>query len=125
MSGYIFNFKGHGAFTPDGKVYEEMTEAQIKAHNSALARAEVEAMKEHGCAVLYLHTVDNKTTIGTWTLQAPTFPVNHSKTSRHYVPNCWRQVKRTDYWFTGPDGKAWHGVNIGDNDIVRCKRLKS
>lgn len=31
---------------------------------------------------------------------------------------------RTDYWFTGPDGKNWHGVNIGDMDLVRCHRLK-
>lgn len=31
---------------------------------------------------------------------------------------------RFDVWFTGPDGKAWHGVNIGDNQICRCKRLK-
>jgi hypothetical protein len=33
---------------------------------------------------------------------------------------------RYDAWFTGPDGKPWHGVQYGDNSqIIRCKRLKT
>lgn len=33
---------------------------------------------------------------------------------------------RYDAWFTGPDGKPWHGVTYGDNtQICHCKRLKS
>jgi len=32
---------------------------------------------------------------------------------------------RIDVWFTGPDGKAWHGINRGDMDILRCRRLKA
>lgn len=33
---------------------------------------------------------------------------------------------RVDYWFTGPDGAAWHGVQRGgSNTLVRCRRLKS
>lgn len=32
---------------------------------------------------------------------------------------------RYDVWFTGPDGRSWHGVTYGDNtQICRCKRLK-
>lgn len=31
---------------------------------------------------------------------------------------------RFDTWFSVA-GKHWHGVNIGDNDILRCKRVKS
>lgn len=31
---------------------------------------------------------------------------------------------RTDVWFAGPDGFTWHGVNIGDHQILRCKRTK-
>lgn len=32
---------------------------------------------------------------------------------------------RYDCWFTGPDGKRWHGVTYGDNtQICRCRRLK-
>ena len=33
---------------------------------------------------------------------------------------------RYDAWFTGPDGKPWHGVTYGDNtQICHCKRLKA
>jgi hypothetical protein len=39
--------------------------------------------------------------------------------SRHNIAG-----SRTDAWFTGPDGKEWHAVNIGDNQIARCRRLK-
>lgn len=31
---------------------------------------------------------------------------------------------RFDAWFKF-DGANWHGVNIGDNQILRCKRLKA
>ena len=31
---------------------------------------------------------------------------------------------RVDVWFIGPDDKPWHGVNIGDNDILRCRRVQ-
>lgn len=31
---------------------------------------------------------------------------------------------RRDFWFYGPDGFVWHGVNIGDNDLARCRRTK-
>ena len=35
-------------------------------------------------------------------------------------------VTRRDVWFTGPDGKPWHGVQYGDNtQIVHCRRTKS
>lgn len=32
-------------------------------------------------------------------------------------------AQRTDVWFTF-EGQQWHGVNRGDNGILRCKRLK-
>ncbi len=32
---------------------------------------------------------------------------------------------RTDVWFTGPDGFTWHGVNIGDHQILRCERTRT
>lgn len=32
---------------------------------------------------------------------------------------------RYDAWFTGPDGKPWHGVQYGDNtQILHCRRVK-
>jgi hypothetical protein len=33
-------------------------------------------------------------------------------------------AKRLDAWFVGPDRHIWHAVNIGDNEIARCKRTK-
>jgi hypothetical protein len=33
---------------------------------------------------------------------------------------------RYDVWFTGPDGKEWHGVQLGENSqICRVHRLKN
>ncbi len=32
--------------------------------------------------------------------------------------------RRIDVWFDGPDGHVWHGVNIGDNQVLRCRRTK-
>lgn len=45
---------------------------------------------------------------------------SRTKNGRHNIAGT-----RIDVWFTGPDGAAWHGVNIGDNDILRCRKLKS
>ena len=33
-------------------------------------------------------------------------------------------AQRTDVWFLGPDGAPWYGLNIGDNEILRCRRLR-
>jgi hypothetical protein len=111
MTGYVFNFTGHGSFAPGGKV-DDMTEGQVKAHNAALAAVEVEAMKASGRALLYLH--GDK--VGTWE-SSYMWAVSRRRESRHNI-----RGTRLDVWFTGPDGAMWHGVNIGDNDIVRCKR---
>lgn len=48
------------------------------------------------------------------------FKVSFHKSSRHNF-GCTRQ----DVWFTGPDGKNWHGVNIGDSQICHCRRNKN
>ena len=33
---------------------------------------------------------------------------------------------RYDFWFAGPDGHVWHGVQYGDNtQIAHCKRTKN
>lgn len=43
------------------------------------------------------------------------------KTGRHNIAG-----KRYDAWFTGPDGRQWHGVQYGDNtQIIRCKRVNA
>lgn len=116
--GYVIEFKGHGAFSPDGKV--NMTPEQIEAHNASLMAQELEAMKQTGKAILYLFTdATGKVSIGQWASKdfqrTPAWRVRHSR-------NNWG-VQRTDVWFRS-NGQNWWGVNLGDNDIVRCKRIK-
>lgn len=48
------------------------------------------------------------------------FPTLRVKRNKHN----WRHVQRIDAWFVGPEGAIWHALNIGDNQIVRCKRTK-
>lgn len=122
-AGYIFNFTGHGAFDPNGKV-GEIPQADIDAHNKQLAQREIDAAKETGKAVFYLSRAKvcrdgfKRDFVATWDGSFE-FMVCNQNTSRHNTAG-----KRFDLWFVGPDGKNWHGVNIGDNDIVRCHRLK-
>lgn len=75
-----------------------------------------------GRAVLYL--VDSQASVGrAYTVQnwpgSLSLPVRYSKSGRHNIAR-----RRVDVWFTGPDGAEWHGVNIGDNQILRCRRIK-
>ena len=112
------DFKGHGAFSPDGKV--EMTPEQIEQHNTELMTAELEAMKQTGRAVLYLFTEDGRIKVGQWASKP--FQRTPVLCARDSVNNFGAQ--RRDVWFRC-DGSIWHGVNLGDNDIVRCKRTKA
>lgn len=44
----------------------------------------------------------------------------HTSVGRHNIAG-----NRYDCWFTGPDGKQWHGVTYGDNtQICHCRRMK-
>lgn len=44
----------------------------------------------------------------------------HTRVGRHNIAGY-----RYDCWFTGPDGKQWHGVTYGDNtQLCHCRRLK-
>lgn len=126
QTGYIFNFQAHGAFAPDGKVADAMPQEDIDAHNRKLAAQEVEEMKQTGRAVLYLHkrkdsigTPGQTWEVGTWE-GSFRVPVYYSQSSWHNMAG---KDGRLDVWFTF-DGSRWHGVNIGDNDIVRCRRTK-
>lgn len=51
-----------------------------------------------------------------------TFKANAAtKRGRHNIARY-----RYDAWFTGPDGKRWHGVTYGQNtQICHCKRVKA
>lgn len=77
-----------------------------------------------GHAVLYLYRdmkggILQARSVGNWpgSLKIPCYRSTHS---RHNIGRT-----RIDVWFFDSEGKPWHGVNIGDNDIVRCKRIKS
>lgn len=135
--GYIFNFNGHGAFDPGGKVKidgRNATDAEIESHNSLLSRMELDGMKKHGRGVLYLHrevkhwqhegkpATSTAYFVGTWAAKdTDRIKVYHTTTSFHNMAG---RDGRRDVWFN-LDGKRWHGVNIGDNDIVRCKMTKN
>ncbi len=82
-------------------------------------------MIERGTAVLYLTAETGAT--GVWTNYVVTnwpgtlkMRVTHSRVGRHNIAG-----RRNDAWFIGPDGKRWWGWNCGDNQIIRCRRLKS
>lgn len=113
-TGYIYNFSGHGAFSPEGKLLQPMTDEQIEEHNKQVERDELEAMEQAGRAVLYLHGQD---TVGTWN-KGTVWAITRSSVSRNNFG-----ARRTDVWFTALRSK-WHGVNIGDNEIVRAKRIQ-
>ena len=79
-----------------------------------------ESMMETGRGLLYL--------VGEWPLEIEV--VNWPGTLR-FKPHYWRKgshnIARTRYdvWFTGPDGKPWHGTQYGEmTQICRCRRIK-
>ena len=80
-------------------------------------KADESEMLQTGKATLYI----SGRTVTNWpgTLK---LPATHVRTNRH---SGGFGSQRKDVWFTGPDGKQWHGINRGDNDILRCKRLKT
>jgi hypothetical protein len=121
-AGYIFNFDGHGAFAPGGKV-GDLTPEQISAHNRLLGQMEVEALKKHGKGILYLATEKcadgfERSFVQSWDGSFKALVCNRN-TSRNNSG-----ATRIDVWFS-LDGSNWHGVNIGDNDIVRVSRCKA
>ena len=127
LAGYIFDFQGR-SFDPSSgiKIGERSpTQAEIDVHNAALSRMELDAMHERGRAVLYLHGVDSRRNyavtqyVGTWAaLPAEYIRCHRHSRSRHNIGRT-----RLDVWFKFR-GHEYHGVNIGDNDIVRVKRIK-
>ena len=120
--GYVFQFAGHGAFSPEGAI--AMTEEESKAHNARISAGVVEHMAHAGIAVLYLLyrpgavSQGERYQVGTWD-GSHKWNVSQFRKGRHNMAG-----SRLDVWFTGPDGKTWHGCNLGDNDIVRCRANK-
>lgn len=138
--GYVFNFEGRGAYAPDGLVKvgdADLTQAQVEEHNRLLGQMEMEHAKQTGRALVYFsYTVDPPYTpqnprwrggrtykdfrvsnwVGTW--KSP-----KAYATKSFTPgfNC---RERWHVYFTGPDGMKWYGINQGDSQIVRARRLK-
>lgn len=81
------------------------------------ALAEFDSMVETGKGMLYLG-VD---TVHDWAGHLA-FKTLGRRYSRH---GGGFGSQRTDFWFTGPDGALWHGINRGDMDLARVRRTKS
>lgn len=124
--GYIFKFKDHGAFDPNGKIEEPLSDLDIINHNTKIAIMEIESALKTGKATFYisykLHEGGKKSNymITTWD-GTYKFPCIDISSSWH---NFAGEDGRTDCWFKIQD-QLWHGVNIGDNQIVHAKRIKS
>ena len=127
-AGYIFNFTGHGAYQPIGKVETPQgpAQAEIDAHNAILAKAELDHASEVGKATFYLSWDQGQG--GTQSNYRVSNWVGSWKS-----PHCY--VRRGDsygfgrfetfwIWFTGPDGKQWYGVLKGDMQCFNARRLK-
>ncbi len=127
-AGYIFNFDGHGAFRPMGKVETPQgpTQAEIDTHNAILAKAELDHAIEAGRATFYLswdhgqggihsnYRVSNW--VGSW--KSP-----HCYVRRGYSYGFGR-FETFWIWFAGPDGKQWYGVLKGGRQCFNARRLK-
>lgn len=101
---------GYGT-TPDGRrhCYE------------CIATMDKNRMIWDGKITLYFVKRDEKHFVTNWPGSLE-FPVLNVKTSFHNMAG---RNGRTDFWFKGPDGKTWHGYQIGQyNQIAHCKRTK-
>lgn len=124
-AGYVFEFKGHGAFDPNGALQvngRPVTPDEIATHNKLLGEMEVAGLVEHGKGLLYLSkqadgTYSVQTWAGTWKTQA-----FHTKTWRAAAFG--GMIPAITVYFTGPDGKRWMGINKGHSQILRVRRLK-
>ena len=72
-------------------------------------------MREKGRITLYL--TDHEVTNWPGTLR---FKVLEKRSSYH---NMVGRNGRTDVWFKDEAGNRWHGVNIGNSQILRCRKV--
>ncbi len=139
-AGYIFNLAGHGAYAPDGKIKvgdAELTQAQVDEHNRLLGEMEKQAAIERGKAVFYfsydIQRIRESEPLTRGNRRYENYQVSnwcgswkspYTYATRSFTPgfNC---SERWHVYFTGPDGKKWYGINQGDHQIVRARRLKN
>lgn len=117
--GELFHSPAFGTYCPTyGRV--DVTPDEASMHNLAFGRAKLATMNANGFAMLYL--VDGGANgdgmmVQDWSGQLRIKPTKVRK-GRHNIART-----RFDVWFTY-EGQRWHGVNIGDNQILRCRRIK-
>ncbi len=76
-------------------------------------------MEENNKTIQYLRWEDRKPTeIGDWP-GTMGFKIRYAFRGNHN----WG-ITRWDVYFKDHVGAWWWGVNLGDNDVVRCKKLK-
>jgi hypothetical protein len=74
-----------------------------------------EAMRRDGHIALYL----SKEQLSNW---PGTLKIVPKRIKRSLASAFGRPITRYDVWFEF-EGTQWHGVNQGDNEICRCRRL--
>ena len=120
LAGYVFDFTGHGAFEPSGKVGNlELSKAQIAEHNRLLGEMELQMLQERGRGMAYLTERDGKARVSLW---AGTVLAEYVHVQKSWHNFAGRDGRR-DVWFYW-EGAQWHGVNVGDNQILRVRRNK-
>lgn len=119
------NFKPELGFLLDfgSKVFAQGTEidfpvADVPAHNAKMLDLITEGMRQTGRGVLYLSkNADGKWIVTDFTGKFTMQPLSVKKSGHN-------MADRFDAWFRF-EGFVWHGVNIGDNEILRCRRTKT
>jgi hypothetical protein len=114
----------YGYFSPEGKVKANLTMDQIAAHNAELARIEIEQAKATGKGILYLRRTG--TSPSTFRYSVGTWDGTHgySASISFSFHNFAGKNGRRDVWWT-MDKEEWHGVNIGESDVVHAHKLKA
>jgi hypothetical protein len=103
-----------------GTGYAYFPETEAKICYPCCAKREEKWMQEHGKATLYIvrHGMPITWKVTDWAGHLE-FNVTRHKFGRHNIGQL-----RLDVWFIDSHGHEWHGINIGDNNLLRCKRLK-
>lgn len=110
---------GHAPTVTDGPGTGYGTDLHGKTFCYACAgERDKQNLRDSDRATLYV----SKDSTGQWQVTnwpgSLKIPIYRVKSGRHNIART-----RLDTWFSF-EGSAWHGVNIGDNDILRCRKLK-
>lgn len=105
--------------TDGGTGYGCFGKSNRKVCYECCAKRDIAQMSRDGKTTMYFtHKSGEQSYVGNW-------PGSLKIDCRVRVGNHNMAGRRYDVWFTGPDGKKWHGVTYGDNtQLCHCKRMK-